>query len=173
VFRLICYIWIITCTLVYADADDDLKMANVGLKLFIATLSADIDLASKIKSEVRVAILCSNRSVGNQIKSQLEQMVLRDLPIVATVIDTSQLTTVKVIGVYAAQSVNIENIENLVNYGISNKVLTYSPFEGDVQRGVAAGMVITDRVTPAINENTIEKSNIKLKPFFLKVAKKF
>ncbi len=50
-------------------------------------------------------------------------------------------------------------------------MILYSPFEGDVERGVTAGLSIEAKVLPFVNQRTLEASGVELKPFFLKVAK--
>jgi hypothetical protein len=51
-------------------------------------------------------------------------------------------------------------------------VLLFSPFEGDVERGVATGFRVTDKVLPMVNTTSLKLSNIQLKAFFLRVAVK-
>jgi len=45
-------------------------------------------------------------------------------------------------------------------------------FEGDVERGVATGFRVTDKVLPMVNMTSLKLSNIQLKAFFLRVAVK-
>ena len=66
----------------------------------------------------------------------------------------------------------LENdLNSIIEYGIKHHVVVYSPFKGDVEQGVFAGLSIEARVRPYINLNTMRSSQISVKPFFLKVAK--
>ena len=65
------------------------------------------------------------------------------------------------------------NLQNLIEFARRQHVLLFSPFEGDVERGVATGFRVTDMVLPMVNMNSLKQSNIYLKAFFLRVAVKY
>ena len=60
----------------------------------------------------------------------------------------------------------------LVGYSQARRALLFSPFEGDVGKGVATGLHITDRVRPLVDMESLRLSKIQLKAFFLRVAVK-
>lgn len=64
------------------------------------------------------------------------------------------------------------NLGELLKFAQQKRVLLFSPFEGDVERGVATGFRVTDKVLPMVNMTSLKQSNIQLKAFFLRVAVK-
>ena len=64
------------------------------------------------------------------------------------------------------------NLDDLIEFVQQKQVLLFSPFEGDVERGVTAGFRVTDKVLPMVNMASLKLSNIYLKAFFLRVAVK-
>ncbi len=73
--------------------------------------------------------------------------------------------------VFLATRLSSAEIDALVRWSIANHVIVYSPFEGDVERGIPAGLAVEAKVQPFLNLTTLEAAGIELKPFFVQVAK--
>jgi hypothetical protein len=65
-----------------------------------------------------------------------------------------------------------DRLGDLIEYSKARRALLFSPFKGDVDRGVASGFHVTDRVRPLVNLETLKQSKIQLKAFFLRIAVK-
>ena len=78
-------------------------------------------------------------------------------------------------GVYAGYSFyEIQYLkEKFKNNFSKNHIIVFSPFEGDVERGVQCGIAVQARVRPFLNMKSLKSAGVSLKPFFLKVAKKY
>jgi hypothetical protein len=63
-------------------------------------------------------------------------------------------------------------LDELIEYAHDRRVLLFSPFKGDVGKGVATGLKVTDRVRPLVNLQSLRQSKIQLKAFFLRIAVK-
>ena len=72
-----------------------------------------------------------------------------------------------------AEPLRREAIAALIRFGVDRQVIIYSPFEGDVERGVAGGVSIEAQVRPFVNTAALRASQVTLREFFLKVAKAF
>ena len=66
-----------------------------------------------------------------------------------------------------------QRLPELNHFAQHQQALLFSPFEGDVERGVTTGFQVTDKVLPQINMDSLEKSKIQLKAFFLRIAVKY
>ena len=64
------------------------------------------------------------------------------------------------------------DLERLLDLARQRKLLLFSPFEGDVERGVATGFRVTDKVLPMVNMKSLKQTNVQLKAFFLRIAVK-
>lgn len=64
------------------------------------------------------------------------------------------------------------DLERLLDFARQRKLLLFSPFEGDVERGVATGFRVTDKVLPMVNMQALKQTNVQLKAFFLRIAVK-
>ena len=65
-----------------------------------------------------------------------------------------------------------DRLGELIAYSQQRRTLLFSPFEGDVARGVATGFHVSDQVRPMVNMESLRQSKIKLKAFFLRIAVK-
>jgi|GEM_PF-785354 len=63
-------------------------------------------------------------------------------------------------------------LDKLIEFSHTRRVLLFSPFKGDVGKGVATGFQVTDRVRPLVNLASLQQSKIQLKAFFLRIAVK-
>ena len=63
-----------------------------------------------------------------------------------------------------------ERLDEVIEFSRARRLLLFSPFKGDVERGVAAGFRVTDKVLPMVNKAYLEATRIQLKAFFLRIA---
>lgn len=66
-----------------------------------------------------------------------------------------------------------QDLDVMIRYARKKKVILFSPFKGDVKKGVMAGFEVTNKVLPAINLKAMKNSNVDLKAFFLRIAVKY
>jgi hypothetical protein len=69
--------------------------------------------------------------------------------------------------VFLAEPLDDEAFSNLLAWCIARRVILYSPFEGDVERGATAGLSIQAKVQPFVNRHTLDATGITLRSFFL------
>lgn len=173
------------CQAVVVDEVQERRI-RIGLKLFRAVLSADEDIEGKSDSSSRLSLLVvyrDNRELAVDFARELAELgkgekrgTIRGLPIDVHIGNQTELDSLKgraPAGVYIAEELSDTQIKDLVKFGIENHVIVYSPFEGDVNRGILGGLAIETRVRPYINLQTMRQSDIRIKQFFLKVAKHF
>jgi hypothetical protein len=63
-----------------------------------------------------------------------------------------------------------ESLDQLISFSIQRQLLFFSPFKGDVKKGVMAGYEVTNKVLPAVNLTALNEAKIRLKAFFLRIA---
>jgi hypothetical protein len=63
-----------------------------------------------------------------------------------------------------------ERLPEIIKYAISRGIILFSPFQGDVEKGVLGGVHISDRVLPHINASTMKSAGINIKQFFMRVS---
>ncbi len=152
-----------------------------GLDLFPSILAADKDIDSKTGSDGKLLLtLIYNdcRKDVLQMASHLQKIgTIHGIPIRIELTSTSAFidsySDTQAAGIFVTQRVTATFLNDLIYYGKKHHVIIFSPFKGDVERGVSGGIIISDRILPYINKDTLNKSAINLKTFFLRIARAY
>lgn len=177
-------VYVLPLPRIAADAYQD-RRAETGTKLFRALLAADLDLERKTTSDGRLLVLFfytdDRRRADERAKAFAKAATpdaavepIRGLPVSLEITADptfAQYARRPTAGIFLAQAPDAATLRTIVRFGIANKVIVYSPFEGHVESGVLGGLAVEAQVRPYINEGTLNASNIRLKDFFLKVTK--
>ena len=70
----------------------------------------------------------------------------------------------------AVQRFDDQEFETFSTYSRKNKLVNYSPYAGDVERGVVGGVLISDRIVPLLNMKALDQHGVSFKAFFMKVS---
>ena len=149
----------------------------VGLDMFQSFLAADKNIKNKkdVDGKLQVVLVYYDReSLAKEMAYHLENKVreIRGIPLKAEITTTNLLPDHEITaGIFLCQKIEDKEIfDNVIQFGHDNEVITFSPFSGDVERGMN-GVYIADIILPYVNIDSINQSNIKLKKFFLKISK--
>lgn len=166
----------------YANAQSDSVIERrvlVGLKIFRTLVAADLNISEKVNStnSLPILILYANNRVkaleyGEHLKSISN--TINDLPIEVIIKPINHLQpeeNQQYAAVFISQKLDNNEINLAVNYGATQHVVVFSPFEGDVERGVLGGLSVQATVRPLVNIKALNTSQLAIKPFYLKVAK--
>ncbi|MBK5970397.1 MULTISPECIES: hypothetical protein [Thiorhodovibrio] len=162
-----------------ATGASERRRVEIGLKIFRATLAADQNLQRKLDQQERLAIVlffAHDRASAERYRQQLEQpggllayrlrVVLSDDPALQERSETPPAA------VFITESrLPLADLRSLQAFSARHSRLLFSPFEADVERGVAAGVFIGARVQPYVSLSALRESGVKLQGFFLGIAK--
>jgi hypothetical protein len=158
--------------------DKEAQRIWAGLDLFPSILAADRGIGSKTGPDGKLLLVLKysdDRSAVQEMASHLEKVTtIRAIPIrIELTKDPSfkSYNDEQVAGIFIAQKISPDFISAAIHFGQKHHVIIFSPFKGDVERGVSGGIIISDRILPYVNMETMQKSAIHLKPFFLRIAK--
>jgi len=168
-----------------ADSQSD-RRARAGIKLFRAMLAADLDISKKVGEGGSLTLLIvynSDSHAADEFALDMKKAgksgkpaLIRKLPVGVKISDSASIDknlNAFYAGIFVAEPLKAETLQQLIDYSINKKIILYSPFEGDVEKGVLGGISVEAKVQPYVNKNTIEKSGIRIKPFFMKVSKSY
>ncbi len=173
----------LTLAVANASADNyDERRVRHGARLFRALLAADVGLPQKLGADGKLHLLVYGADAGlaaeiGELIAPRDAGLIQQLSVIVERIEklpAAEATDATApVGLFLIEVTPDDEFERLVQWGITNKVIVYSPFEGDVERGAMAGLSIEAKVLPYVNLETLERSGVQLKPFFLKVAKHY
>lgn len=150
---------------------------QIGASLLPAIIAANQSLAQRGSTVPLPLYLLyrDDRRTAEALVSSFSQLtVIRNHAIRIEVISLDELLAAEpspMSTVFVAEPLGLR-LDELTAFAESRRVLTFSPFKGDVERGIATGFRVTDKVLPQVNLGALKRSNIKLKAFFLRIAVK-
>jgi hypothetical protein len=157
---------------------EDLKRLLIGIDFFPSFLASDQDIASKTGSDNQLHIVLIyqyNKSTADDMANRLGSLgKIRGIPINVNVLSVTEIDFFNdqpIAGIFITES--MISLASIIKKSIENHFIVFSPFEGDVEKGVTGGIFITERILPYINQETLCLAKIKMKSFFLKVSKKY
>lgn len=150
---------------------------QIGINLLPAVMAADTSLKSLRGRNLGLTVWIvyqSDRSLAQGAANKLSQVkTVRGLPLSTRLASEEELLNSRLQTGSAVLLVEeAKSLQKLITFSTEQRVLLFSPFKGDVKRGVMSGFEITNKVLPAINISAINRANIHLKAFFLRIAVK-
>lgn len=154
--------------------------AQVGLKLFKTLVNADLDISEKVDQEQLLHIALVAHAASPLVQEYQQQLTssfasLENQSVQVEILQPENLSELEypVGAIFIAETFSQERLESLIQYAEAHSLIIFSPFEGDVESGVLAGLSVQATVRPLINSATLKRSKINIKPFYLKVAKRY
>ncbi len=158
-----------------ASADQEQRRALIGTRIFGAVLAADPDIGNKcVDGRLQVVVVYqSDQRLADELSARLSSLAPREIGLAVRVVAISELAEAGAVGRAAFIADWIPNLAPLLDWSRGQGALVFSPRLGDVERGVHAGLHVTDRILPLVNPHALQESGITLKPFFMEVAKRY
>ncbi len=161
-----------------ANAQDMLPpRLQIGINLLPAVIAANNGL-STIDADKKLLIYLvyhDNEHIADLLKQSLGrigQIRNRTIEVQAIALDELiELDPGPYSAVFIAERLDTQ-LPDLIRFAQDKRALLFSPFKGDVKRGVASGFRVTDKVLPLVNMKSLKQSKIQLKAFFLRIAVK-
>ncbi|MCC2604474.1 hypothetical protein [Planctobacterium marinum] len=180
------YQWLLLSVAVCFSApvwsNEDFRVLN-GLKMFKSILQADQDINDKHNPDNGLDIVFLYTGELQQAEKLARSFLrmgrgdkkgrIKDMPVfVHLVRDMAHIEemNIAVAGIFILNKLNTEEIKGIAQFGLSHNIVTYSPFQGDVEKGIFSGLTIDTSPKPFINAQVMNNSGIRIKSFFLRVA---
>jgi hypothetical protein len=155
--------------------DREESRAWAGLDLFPSVLAADADIAEKRASDGTLPLLLlyeTDRELAAEMARRLARTgTIRGIPVRVEIArePAAAWREHPPAGVFLVEP-RIGDLEAVIDAARESGRLVFSPFAGDVERGVPAGIAVSDRILPLVNAAALAAFDIRLKPFFLRIA---
>jgi hypothetical protein len=177
----VCLLLLLRAVTSHADAYDE-RRSEAGARLFRSMLAADLGLPQRTVADghLHVVFLYANdRKPAEEVlrvfakaDAQGAPEPIHGFPLsLETSADLAPYATHPPGAIFIAQPLDTTRLRSVVQFGIANHLIVFSPFEGHVESGVLGGLVVEAQVRPFVNRRTLAASGVSLKEFFLKVAK--
>ena len=158
------------------------RRITAGARIFRALLAADRDIREKRgdNGKLKLGLVFLNDTRGAEKAARVlgrgDNSRIREISIRVEKISFSEFLERKgrdFAAVFLTQPMGRKRIRQVGGLAAARKILVFSPFEGDVERGVAAGISVEAKVRPYLNLTALENGGVSLKSFFMRVAKTY
>lgn len=164
----------------FADELEERRI-KISLAIFPKIVAVDQDLVSKLTRENEVKFLFvydDNRSRAEALSELLRDKVtnIAGKPVrivVMSVRDVSLIFTERSAAIFITERLDKTQFNKIVRVGVSEQILVFSPYAGDVERGATVGIAIGNRVRPYFNIDTLNTSKVNILKKLLKVSKRY
>lgn len=165
----------LVCITAYATEKEDIRV-RAGLDLFPSFLAADMAIDDKKGPDgslLLVLLYTNDKARARNMAKYLAKVDrIHGIPIRIEISDTRSLAKLDQkgpAGLFFTQPLT-SNLDAIIEFGQKYGIIVFSPFEGDVERGVLGGIHISERLLPYVNVAALQASKITIKPFFLRVS---
>jgi hypothetical protein len=155
------------------------QRAWIGLDLFPSILAADDSIAGKKCSDGVLQLLLvhtGRKGLAEEMAARLRRIKeIRGIPIRVSIVEIHELEKTadcQASGIFLTEQAGA-GLEAVIRFGRERHAVVFSPFPGDVEKGITSGMMISDRILPYVNVEAMRLSDVHLKSFFLGIAKHY
>lgn len=150
------------------------NLVRISLSIFPKLVAVDLDMKNKLTANGQVLLLVyydKKKELAFSVAEQLRKKFPHIAAFPVQVEARSGFSEDSPTAILLVEHLNITILQAVIDYGISNHILVFSPFKEDVDRGVTAGMYVAIRIHPYFNRDTLRRSQIKMHKILLRSAK--
>jgi len=157
------------------------RRIKISLAIFPKIVAVDQELESKLTRDNNVKFLFvydNNKSKAEALSELLRDKVtnIAGKPVrivVMNVRDVSLIFTDRSAAIFITERLDKTQFDKIVRVGVSEQIIVFSPYAGDVERGATVGVAIGNRVRPYFNIDTLNTSKVNILKKLLKVSKHY
>lgn len=163
---------------IFADAMQERRI-KISASIFPRIIAVDKKFSEKVDSSGNIKLgmiyhsdkekaLNISRIVTRKIKHISGNKIVFEYINMA---ETDFTVLGRMAGLFFVHPVPDTILKKLRQYSIKHNSILFSPFEGDIERGVMASIFVGAKIRPYFNLTSLAEANIKLKPALIKVSK--
>ena len=162
---------------VYDDLRPNLRRIQTSLEWFPKIISIDKNLKQKETPQGNLNLIFiyqNDRNYVEQLAGNFQQRFPRisNAGVQTLVVNIRALPSMNNISaVFVAEHLVPADIQLLNHYAQIKNILVFSPFVGDVEQGVTAGISTQGRIQPYFNSHALKSTHLQLNENVLKTAK--
>jgi hypothetical protein len=161
--------------------ETDLRRVEISLSVFPRIVAVDNDFRAKLgpgRTARLLFVYDTDRSYAEELAARLLEKSgnIGGMPVVTALADVNQplpggdeLPT----AIFLAERLAPAKLKIVMHYANHEHRLVFSPFSGDVERGVTVGISVTSRVKPYFNMNTLRSSEVDINAILMKVSARY
>jgi len=153
----------------------------ISASIFPRIVAVDLDLAQKLDASknVRLGLIYVSNKLAAEKIARLMTRNIKNIAGNNIVIELINVTEFdfgnlgRLTGLFFVQRVSAEQLKKISLYSKQFNVLTFSPFEGDIERGVMASIFVGAKIRPYFNLASLSRAGVNLKSALIRVSKTY
>jgi hypothetical protein len=163
----------------YADETDDRRL-DISVSIFPRVVAVDNHFREKLTSDKKAYLLFVYEE-DEDLAQELAGRIGKDdgniggMSVVTRVQGVTEALPQDEVpsAIFLVERLSNEHLEKVINYAESTSRLVFSPFSGDVERGVMVGISVTNRVKPYFNLSALRRSKVVINALLMKMSKRY
>lgn len=172
------FVFVITAAL-GSELDD--RRVRISLEIFPRIVAVDQELRNKLSKndKVKLLVIYDRESVPahrvvDALKASVTNIGGRAVEVVSQSMDSVIRGGLsRSSALYLSEQVDDEVFDKLVRSATEQRVLVFSPFAGDVERGATVGIFISSRIRPYFNVPALNRSKIRINEKLLSISRRY
>lgn len=162
---------------VFAD-ETEKRRVDISVSIFPRIVAVDNDFRKKLDKDGKAQLLFvydGDERYARELAGRVGKKGsnIGGISIVTRVISVSKLLRLSEIpmAIFMVERLDDKQLEKVIVYAESVQRLLFSPFSGDVERGVTVGISVTNRVKPFFNLSALRRSEVEINKLLMKMSK--
>jgi hypothetical protein len=165
----------------YADEEEN-RRVDISLSVFPRIVAVDNNFRSKLNPEHKVELVFIYREDEERAQSLVELLISKNKNIGGMSVAVSAVGIKNIFNasgesrptaMFISERLNDDDLKKVVAIAKKNSCIVFSPFTGDVERGVMVGLSVTNRVKPYFNVQALKNSNVSINALLMKMSKRY
>lgn len=166
----------------FAMGDElEARRIKISLAIFPRIVAVDEDIDRKLDAHkhVQLVVAYGRDTVTAQGQASVLMGSVQNIggrPLVVQVLPVNSLSNdnpATVSGLFIAEKLEDGELERVLQFARQRHIIVFSPFSGDVERGVTAGIAVGSQVKPYFNLAALKLSGVAVNPTLLRISKHY
>jgi len=165
----------------YID-DVEKRRVDISLTVFPRIVAVDNNFRSKLNPENKVQLIFLYADRKDRAASLYKSLKQKNkniggMGVLATHVSVDDLLAVsngkRSTAIFLSERLSNDDLKKVVAFSEKRSRIVFSPFVGDVERGVTVGISVTNRVKPYFNLAALKRSGIVINALLMKMSKRY
>ena len=165
----------------FAD-EQEKRRVDISLSIFPRIVAVDNQFRHKLNKDQQVRLLFVYEREEANARDLAQRMMAdsRSIGGMRVVTDVAQVNAAYAAdgqlpptAIFLAERFTPAHLARVMKYAEEHNRLVFSPFSGDVERGVTVGISVTNRVKPYFNVPVLERTKVEINALLMKMSKRY
>lgn len=159
--------------------ENDIRRVDISLSIFPRIVAVDNHFRDKLNSDKKAYLLFvydKNKEYAQQLADRMKNSnsniggmaVVTEIMSVADELPINNPPT----ALFVVERLSNAQLEKIILLAAETQRLVFSPYSGDVERGVTVGISVTNRVKPYFNLSALRQSKVAINALLMKMSKR-